>query len=87
MLTEVRMVPGDVSVQSAWDDPALASDPNVAIFGEQLQDTKAPPAISTWNEVSTAINDNLEKVTTGDTAPADGAKAMEDAATSIGTGQ
>jgi multiple sugar transport system substrate-binding protein len=75
------------SVQSAWDDPALASDPNVAIFGEQLQDTKAPPAISTWNEVSTAINDNLEKVTTGDTAPADGAKAMEDAATSIGTGQ
>jgi multiple sugar transport system substrate-binding protein len=75
------------SVQSAWDDPALASDSNVAIFGQQLQDTKAPPPISTWNEVSTAINDNLEKVTTGNVAPADGAKAMEDAATSIGTGQ
>ena len=75
------------AVQSAWDDPRLAGDANVAVFGEQLQDTKAPPAISTWNEVSTAINDNLEKVTTGNVAPAEGAKAMEDAATSIGTGQ
>jgi multiple sugar transport system substrate-binding protein len=75
------------AVTSAWDDPALAGDSNVAIFGQQLQDTKAPPPIPTWNEVSTAINDNLEKVTTGDVAPADGAKAMEDAATAIGTGQ
>ena len=57
------------AVQSAWDDPALSGDENVAVFGEQLQDTKAPPAISTWNEVSTAINDNLEKVTTGDCRP------------------
>jgi multiple sugar transport system substrate-binding protein len=75
------------AVQSAWDDPALAGDANVAVFGEQLQDTKAPPAISTWNEVATAINDNLEKVTTGDVAPADGAKTMEETANSIGTGQ
>ena len=75
------------AVQSAWDDPKLAGDANVAVFGEQLQDTKAPPAIPTWNEVSTAINDNLEKVTTGNVAPADGAKAMEEEATAIGTGQ
>ena len=75
------------AVQSAWDDPKLAGDENVAVFGEQLQDTKAPPAIPTWNEVSTAINDNLEKVTTGNVAPADGAKAMEEEATAIGTGQ
>ena len=75
------------AVQSAWDDPALADDANVAVFGQQLQDTKAPPPISTWNEVGTAINDNLEKVTTGDVAPADGAKAMQEEATAIGTGQ
>ena len=75
------------AVQSAWEDPKLAGDENVAVFGEQLQDTKAPPPIPTWNEVSTAINDNLERVTTGDVAPADGAKAMEEAATAIGTGQ
>ena len=54
---------------------------------QQLEDTKAPPAIPTWNEVGSAINDNLERVTTGDVAPADGAKAMEDEATAIGTGQ
>lgn len=75
------------AVQSAWDDPALAADANVAVFGQQLQDTKAPPPIPTWNEVGTAINDNLERVTTGDVAPADGAKAMEEEATAIGTGQ
>jgi multiple sugar transport system substrate-binding protein len=74
------------AVQSAWDDPVLAGDANVAIFGDQLKDTKAPPPISTWNEVSAAINDNLERVTTGDVAPADGAKAMEEEATAIGTG-
>jgi multiple sugar transport system substrate-binding protein len=75
------------AVQSAWDDQALAGDANVAVFGQQLEDTKAPPPIPTWNEVATAINDNLEKVTTGDTAPAEGAKAMEETANSIGTGQ
>jgi multiple sugar transport system substrate-binding protein len=75
------------AVQSAWEDPKLADDENVAVFGQQLQDTKAPPPIPTWNEVGAAINDNLERVTTGDTAPAEGAKAMQEAATAIGTGQ
>ena len=75
------------AVQSAWEDPKLADDENVAVFGQQLQDTKAPPPIPTWNEVGAAINDNLERVTTGDMAPADGAKAMQEAATAIGTGQ
>jgi multiple sugar transport system substrate-binding protein len=74
------------AVQSAWDDPLLADDANVAVFGEQLQDTKAPPAISTWNEIASAINDNLEQVTTGDMSPEDGAHAMQEQATSIGTG-
>ncbi len=82
--TEATVLP---AVQSAWDDPALAGDENVATFGTQLEDTKAPPPIPTWNEVSTSINDNLERVTTGDLAPADGAKAMEEEATAIGTGQ
>ena len=75
------------AVQGAWEDAALADDANVAVFGQQLEDTKAPPSVSTWNEVSAAINDNLERVTTGDTSPADGAAAMQEAATGIGTGQ
>jgi multiple sugar transport system substrate-binding protein len=75
------------AVQAAWDDPALAGDENLKMFGEQLKSTAAQPAIPTWSEISAAINENLEKVTAGDTSPTDGAKAMEEAATSIGTGQ
>jgi multiple sugar transport system substrate-binding protein len=75
------------AVQAAWDDPALAGDANVKMFGDQLKQTQAQPSIPTWSEVSTAINEQLEKVTTGAMSAQDGAKAMQDAATSIGTGQ
>jgi multiple sugar transport system substrate-binding protein len=74
------------AVQSAWDDPKLADDENVAVFGEQLTDTKAPPAIATWNEVANVINEELEQVTVGNKSAADGAAAMQEAATGIGTG-
>ena len=30
------------AVQAAWDDPAIKNDPHVAMFGQQLKDTKAP---------------------------------------------
>ena len=75
------------AVQAAWDDPALADDANVAMFGEQLGSTAAPPAIPTWAEIATTVNEQLERVTVGDTPPEEGATAMQDAATSIGTGQ
>jgi multiple sugar transport system substrate-binding protein len=75
------------AVQAAWDDPELSGDENLATFGDQLGSTAAPPAIPTWAEIATAINENLEKVTVGDTSPEDGAKAMEEAATAVGTGQ
>ena len=74
------------AVQAAWDDPALSGDENVAVFGEQLSDTQAPPSVSTWNEVANAINENLERVTVGNASAADGAAAMQEAATGIGTG-
>ena len=75
------------AAQAAWDDPELSGDENLATFGEQLGSTAAPPAISTWSQIATAINENLEKVTVGDTSPEEGAAAMQEAATSIGTGQ
>ena len=74
------------AVQEAWTDPKLAEDPNVAVFGEQLKDGKTPPAISTWSEIATAMNDQLERMTVGDATPEEAAKAMQEAATSIGTG-
>ena len=79
---------GDLpAVQSAWDDPALAGDKNVALFGEQLKDTKAQPAISTWSELGVALNSTLEKMTTGGLDPQAAADEMQKEAETIGTGQ
>ena len=74
------------SVQAAWDDPALAEDPLLAAFGEQLEDAKAPPAIATWEQVATAIDSQIEQVVVGDASPEDACAAMQSEADSIGTG-
>jgi multiple sugar transport system substrate-binding protein len=73
------------AVQSAWDEAAVKGDPNVALFGEQLKDTKAQPVSATWSELSTAINGTLEKMTTGGIEPQAAADEMQQEATSIGT--
>jgi len=57
----------------------------VKMFGEQLKDTKAQPASGTWSELSSAINDVLEKMTTGGMAPQAAADEMQKQAESIGT--
>ncbi len=74
------------SVQSAWDDEALAGDALLPAFGEQLEDAKAPPAIATWEQVAAEIDLVIEQVTVGDLSPEDGCPAMQEAASSIGTG-
>ena len=38
------------SVKSAWQDPALASDKKLAVFGKQLETAKAPPSFPTWEQ-------------------------------------
>jgi multiple sugar transport system substrate-binding protein len=72
------------AVQAAWDDPTVKGDPNVALFGEQLKDTKAQPVSATWSELSSAINDTLEKMTTGGMEPQAAADQMQKDAMSIG---
>jgi len=74
------------SVEAAWDDPALTEDPLVAAFGDQLSDAKAPPAIPNWEQVAAEIDSIIEQVTVGDMSPEDGCAAMQEQATSIGTG-
>ena len=72
------------AVQAAWENPDVASDPNVKMFGDQLKDTKAQPASASWSELSSAINDALEKMTTGGQTPQQTADEMQQSATSIG---
>lgn len=73
------------AVQAGWDDPALTADPNLAVFGAQLEDTKAQPATESWSELSSGINDILEAMTVGDTDPQAAADQMQQLAESIGT--
>ena len=74
------------SVKSAWESGALADDPMLKTFGEQLGDAKAPPSTPTWEQVAAVIDSEIEKVVKGGTAPADATKAMQSQADSIGTG-
>lgn len=75
------------SVEAAWDDPVFADDPYLSVFGEQLTDSKAPPAIPTWAQVSAVIDQELEKVTRGETSVDEALAAVQQQAESIGTGQ
>ncbi len=72
------------ATQAAWDDATLKADPNVALFGEQLKDTKAQPATATWSELGTSLNTTLEKLTTGGMAPQEAADEMQANAEKIG---
>ena len=74
------------AVKSAWEDPSIASDPLLPVFGKQLEDAKAPPAIVTWEQVATAFDAEVEKMVKAGQSPADTAKAIQTKATSIGTG-
>lgn len=75
------------SVQAAWDDPTFAEDPYLSVFGEQLADSQAPPAIPTWAQVSSVFDQEIEKMTRGDTTPEEAAATIQQQAESIGTGQ
>lgn len=74
------------SVKSAWTDPALTADANLAVFGKQLEDAKAPPAVATWEQVIASFDSEMEKVTKTGEDPAAALKAVQAKADSIGTG-
>ncbi len=74
------------AVKSAWEAGELASDEKLATFGKQLETAKAPPAIPTWEEIATAIDDEIERAALGQKSAEEAVKAMQQAAESIGTG-
>ena len=78
---------GDLpAVQSAWDTGELADDPQLQVFGEQLDTTQAPPAVPTWDELVGGVDSEIEKATRGDTPVDEAVAAMQKQAESIGTG-
>ena len=74
------------SVKSAWQDPALASDKKLAVFGKQLETAKAPPSFPTWEQAVKGLDTEMEKITKTGEDPATGLKTAQQQAESIGTG-
>ncbi len=78
---------GDLpAVSAAWDTGELAEDPQLSVFGDQLDNALAPPAVPTWEEVATVIDSEVEKATKGDTSAEDAVAEMQRQAARIGTG-
>lgn len=74
------------SVASAWEDPAIADDPFLAVFGKQLESAMAPPSIPTWEEVASVIDTELEQLCKSGADPQAIATAIQEQAAAIGTG-
>ena len=75
------------SVQSAWDDPVLASDAKLSKFGEQLLTAQAPPSFPSWEQVAEAFDGEIEKVAKQGPSGQDAMTATQAQAESIGTGR
>jgi len=74
------------SVSAAWDDPAIADDPYLAVFGKQLETALAPPSIPTWEEVASVIDTELERLCKTGADPQEVATTIQEQAVAIGTG-
>ncbi|WP_329324682.1 extracellular solute-binding protein [Streptomyces luteogriseus] len=74
------------AVQS-WSEGKLGQNPKMAAFESQLKVTKAPPAVTTWQQMADAIDSELEKLAYGKTTVLQAQLALQSKATSIGTGR
>jgi len=78
---------GDLpAVQAAWDTGELSTDPQLKVFGQQLDDAQSPPAVPTWEQVAASIDGLVEQASRGDLSGEDAVKQMQSEAKSIGTG-
>ncbi|RYV51455.1 sugar ABC transporter substrate-binding protein [Pengzhenrongella frigida] len=74
------------SVPAAWESGALATDPQLAVFGTQLETAVAPPSVPNWEQIATVIDTELEKVTKSGLDPQEAATSIQQQAEAIGTG-
>ncbi|MGW8482577.1 sugar ABC transporter substrate-binding protein [Microbacterium sp. NPDC055903] len=81
-----KTVNGLPSQQSAWEDPALADDAMTAVFGQQLQSTKTPPALTTWPEISSAADTQIEQIMLGVITAEEGLAVIQAEADKLGFG-
>ncbi|KUO19920.1 extracellular solute-binding protein [Streptomyces dysideae] len=75
------------AVVQSWSEGKLGENPKMAAFEDQLKVTKAPPAITTWQQIADTIDGELEKLAYGKATVAETQKTLQSKATSIGTGR
>ena len=80
---EIKDLP---AVKAAWDTGALAEDPQLQVFGGQLDNALAPPAVPTWEQVAAVIDGDIEKAVKGAQPTKEAVADMQSQAKSIGTG-
>jgi multiple sugar transport system substrate-binding protein len=78
---------GDLpTTQSTWKDDAITSNSRLAVFGEQLKDSKSTPNVSTWAQISAKGDTALEQVARGEVTAANALKTLQTFAKGLGTG-
>jgi multiple sugar transport system substrate-binding protein len=78
---------GDLpAVQASWESGELAEDPNLQVFGEQLDHAQSPPSVPSWEQVAAAIDSVIEQAALGQIPPDEAVAEMQSQASSIGTG-
>jgi multiple sugar transport system substrate-binding protein len=71
----------------AWTAAKFGDDERMQAFAEQLKVSKAPPAITTWQQIADAIDSELEKLSLGKATVAQVQQTLQSKATSIGAGR
>ncbi|MDQ1008221.1 multiple sugar transport system substrate-binding protein [Streptomyces sp. V4I23] len=86
--TEWCVVGAQIAVREdvAADPRYLKSMPGIDFFTGLVRYTHYRPALPVYPQVSTAIGEAMEKVTTGDASPADAAKAYDEQLRTIADG-
>ena len=74
------------AVKTAWDSGTLPSDPQLQVFGKQLDSALAPPAVPTWEQVAAVLDSDIEKAVKGAQPTKDSVSHMQSEVKSIGTG-
>lgn len=50
------------STKKAWEDPALTSDANLKVIGEQMNASEPMPLIKPWEEIAQNVLTTFEKI-------------------------
>lgn len=72
---------------SAWKESTLSNDEKLTAFGEQLKSTMAPPAVTTWAQITGAADQIVEQMNKGTLSVDQGMQQLQQQAESIGTGE